>query len=198
VTDSTRRNATAILLNGGASTRLGRDKATLRVRGHTMLERAIDVLAAVVDEILVVGRPEACPPHPAVTRAIADAVGRTGPLGGIYTGLMAMSRPYGFVVACDMPCLDAEVIRRQLALAPRADAVVPTWDGYWEPLHAVYSQDCLPAARRQLESGDLRIRSFYGAVDVLFWDVVADGIGTRPFTNVNTKADLAALLREPG
>jgi len=194
--DWTRRHVSGIVLNGGASTRLGRDKATLRVGDRTMLELVVDRLAPLFDEILVVGRPQACPPHPAVTKAIPDAIRGAGPLGGIYTGLMTMSHPFGFCVACDMPCLDPRVIRRQLDLARvrRADAIVPAWDGYWEPLHAAYSQDCLPAARRQLESGDFRIRSFFDAVEVIFWDIRAEGIATRSFTNVNTRGDLAALL----
>jgi len=109
-----------------------------------------------------------------------------------------MTRPFGFFVACDMPWLDPQVIRRQLDVLreTQADAVVPAWDGYWEPLHAVYSQECLPAARRQIESGDFRIRGFFATVNTLFWDVLAEGISTRPFTNVNTKSDLAALLRQ--
>jgi len=65
-----------------------------------------------------------------------------------------------------------------------------------EPLHAAYSQDCLPAARRQIEKGDLRIRGFYDEVNVLFWDILAEGLSPRAFTNVNTKSDLAALLGE--
>jgi molybdopterin-guanine dinucleotide biosynthesis protein A len=109
-----------------------------------------------------------------------------------------MTRPFGFVVACDMPLLDPAVIRRQLEVlrASQADAVVPVWDSYLEPLHAVYSQDCLPAVRRQIESGDLRIRRFFDSVNVLYWDVVAEGISPRAFANVNTKSELVALLGE--
>jgi len=193
-----KRRVSAIILNGGASTRFGTDKAALAIRGRTLLERTVDTLAPLFDEILVVGRPDACPSHPAITQAVADRVVGAGPLGGITTGLLAMTRPYGFFVACDMPCLDPLVIRRQLHIARReaADAVVPSWNRYWEPLHAVYSQDCLPAARRQLDSGNLRIRSFFAHIHVVFWDILAAGLSRRPFTNVNTRSDLAALLGE--
>ena len=190
---------------------MGSDKAMLRVGGQTLIERTLDILAALFDEILVVGRP--LPPslltrHAARgTHQIPDAIPCAGPLGGIYTGLLTMAKPWGFFVACDMPCLDADVIRRQLDVVQGtdADAVVPCWtcpersrrDGYWEPLHAAYSQDCLPAARRQIEKGDLRIRGFYNEVNVLFWDILAAGLSPRAFTNVNTKSDLAALLGLP-
>ena len=198
MSDWTRRNVAGIVLNGGASVRLGTDKAVLEVAGRTLLERAVDVLAMLFDEVLVVGRPQTCPPHPAVSRAVPDSVPGIGPLGGIVTALEAMSRPFGFVVACDMPCLDPAVIRRQLRVLRTSDcdAVVPAWDGYWEPLHAVYAHTCLPAARSQVAAGNYRIRSFFGQIDVHFWDVAAEGISTRPFTNVNTKSDLAALLAD--
>ena len=207
-----RRNVSGIVLNGGLSRRMGSDKCGLVVGGRSLIERTLDVLAKLFDEILVVGRPipDAIAGSPVsrhasrVTRHVPDAIPGSGPLAGIYTGLLAMTRPLGFFVACDMPCLDPEVIRRQIdvARASDADVVVPCWEDrrvqvctpYVEPLHALYSQDCLPAARRQIESGDFRIRGFFRHVKVLFWDVRAEGISTKPFTNINTKSDLAALL----
>jgi len=222
-----RDNVTGLILNGGASRRFGSDKAALRVAGRTLLERTLDLFATLFDEVLVVGRPvpssllthhasritgnvprpaSRVPAPPPVassrhaargTRQVPDVIPGAGPLGGIYTGLLAMSRPFGFFVACDMPLLDATVVRRQLEVLREsdADAVVPTWDGYLEPLHAAYSQDCLPAVRRQLESGDVRIRRFFDSVNVLYWDVAAEGISPRAFANVNTKSDLVALFR---
>jgi molybdopterin-guanine dinucleotide biosynthesis protein A len=195
-----RANVSGIVLNGGDSQRLGRDKALLRIGGRALIERALDPLAALFDEVLVVGRPEAVPEHPAVTRAVRDVVAGVGPLGGICTGLQAMGRPLGFVVACDMPWLDAPVIRRQLAVLREtgADAVVPRWEGYWEPLHAAYSRACLPVAEARIAARDFRIRSFFEEVRVHFWDVAAEGLSTRPFTNVNTKGDLAAVVEQGG
>jgi len=194
----TRRHVSGIILNGGESTRLGRDKAALVIDGRTLLEHAVEKLARCFDEILLVGRPDAFPDHPAITQAIPDIIPDAGPLGGIYTGLLAMSRPYGLFVACDMPCLDARVIRRQVEVlrASNVDAVVPCWNGYREPLHAIYSRACLLAVRRRLASGDYRIRGFFDEVRVLLWNVLAEGISTRPFTNVNTRSDLAAVVGE--
>ncbi len=195
-----RANVSGIVLNGGESVRFGRDKAWERLAGRTLIERVLDTLGSLFGEVLVVGRPEAAPAHPAVTEALPDAVPGVGPLGGICTGLEAMSRPVGFFAACDMPWLDADVIRRQLALVREghADAVVPRWDGYWEPLHAAYAVACLPAARDQLARCDYRIRSFFGQVRVRFWDIRAEGLSTRPFANVNTRNDLATLLEADG
>jgi len=197
MSDWARANVSGIILNGGASRRFGSDKAALIVDGRPLLDRTVDVLGSLFGEILLIGRPAPSLRHASrVTRHVPDLIPGAGPLGGIYTGLVAMTRPWGFFVACDMPLLDAAVIRRQLEVlrASEADAVVPTWDGYWEPLHAAYSQDCLPSVRRQSESGDLRIRRFYDSVNVLFWDVIAEGISPHAFANVNTKGDLVALL----
>lgn len=200
--DWARANVAGIILNGGASRRFGSDKSALILNGRSILARTLDVLGSLFGELLIVGRPVSFSPltrHALrFTCQLPDFVPGAGPLGGIYTGLLAMTRPFGFFVACDMPLLDPAVIRRQLQVLREsaADAVVPKWNGYWEPLHAAYSQDCLPAVRRQIESGDFRIRSFFAAVNVLYWDVVAEGISPRAFANINTKSDLAALLGE--
>jgi len=217
-----RRNVVGMVLNGGQSRRMGRDKAALRISGRALIERTLDILWSLFDEVLVVGRPvapdgtdgtygtdrtteplEAAPSHPSRltphasrgTRHVPDAIPGAGPLGGIYSGLLAMSRPFGFVVACDMPCLDASVIARQLEVLREsgADAVVPHWESYLEPLHAAYSRTCLPAIQRQIDRGDFRIRSFFGSVRVACWDVLAEGIALDAFANVNTRSELAAL-----
>jgi len=196
--DWIRRNVSGIVLNGGHSRRMGTDKASLRIAGRTLLDHTLDLLSGLFDETLVVGRPiPSFPTHASrITRHVPDSIPGAGPLGGIYSGLLAMSHPFGFFVACDMPCLDPRVIRRQFDVLREtgADAVVPCWNGYWEPLHAAYSQDCLPAARQQLEEGDLRIRSFFPRITAHFWDIRAAGLSPRSFANVNTKADLIALF----
>ncbi len=199
--DWIRNNVAAIVLNGGRSARFGSDKAAIPLGGgRTLLEAILDLLGGIFDQVLVVGRPETAPPHPALWRAVADEVPGSGPLGGIHSGLKAMTKPLGFVVACDMPRLDPSVIRRQLAVARRsgADAVVPTWDGYLEPLHAVYSRRCLGAIERKLAEGERRIRSFFPLVDLFPWDVRAEGIAPEVFANINTRADYLAFIARSG
>src|SRR5439155_1414879 len=77
--------------------------------------------------------------HGLAVDTVADRFPGAGPLAGIHAALLAARHPHAFVAACDMPGLDADVIRFLLARIGDADAVVPRWDGDVEPLHAVYA-----------------------------------------------------------
>jgi molybdopterin-guanine dinucleotide biosynthesis protein A len=182
----------AVVLAGGAGTRMGCDKASLVFRGKT-LRGLFDKMLVI--EILVVGRePNGFDSHGA-DAVLPDEAPGAGPLGGIATGLKRMRSERGFFVACDMPLLDARVVSAQLyeASVADADAVVPVHDGRHEPLHAVYSKACLPAAERLIASGDRRVRALFEEVRTHYWDVRAAGLEATSFANVNTREDLAAL-----
>jgi molybdopterin-guanine dinucleotide biosynthesis protein A len=122
----------------------------------------------------------------------------TGPLGGIYTALSAASHPHVLVVACDMPWLNRPLLEYMTELRHTADVVVPRWDKFPEPLHAVYSKACLEPIREKLEAEMFKITAFYGRVKVRFVERAEierfdpDG---RSFVNVNTPDELAARER---
>ncbi len=127
-----------------------------------------------------------------------DLYPETGPLGGIYTALHAAAHPHVLVVACDMPWLNRPLLEHMVGLRETADVIVPRWDKFPEPLHAVYSKACLEPIQEKLEAGMLKITAFYGRVSVRFVDRPAieqfDPAG-RSFVNVNTPDDLAARQR---
>ncbi|HEX5370591.1 MAG TPA: molybdenum cofactor guanylyltransferase, partial [Dehalococcoidia bacterium] len=100
--------AAAIILAGGRSTRLGRDKASEVLLERTLLQRAIDAFAGLAEEYVVVrAAGQALPQVEAqgTLRIVEDAYPQTGPLGGIYTGLDTMQTTHAVVVACDLPLL---------------------------------------------------------------------------------------------
>ena len=113
-----------IILAGGRSTRMGRDKALLQIDGETMLARTVRIVSEVMPEVLIVGR-TTLPPGLSGVTAVPDAYGETGPLGGIVTGLTRVTAEQVLVVSCDLPHLQADVLRLLVALAPGFDAVVP-------------------------------------------------------------------------
>ena len=198
MTDPSQRDVTGIVLAGGASKRMGRDKSLLSVGGRTLIQRTVDVLSSLFDEILVVADREDRFENLPRVRVVGDVVRDIGPLGGIYTGLMRASNSSGFVVACDMPLLDPEVIAGQLELwcTLEAEALVPVLDGRPEPLHSIYAKRCLPAIRSQIERGDYRVRAIFDAVEVRFWQ--PEPGEARAFTNVNTPDNWAELLGDGG
>ncbi len=196
-----------VILAGGASWRLGRDKALERIGDKTLIERAVDSLAPLTTEVLVVvARPEqAVALHlPPSVRVVSDRYPGRGSLGGIFTGLDASAEPWSLVVACDMPFLNGELLHHLIEASSNVDAVVPLLGGQPEPLHALYSKACLASMERMVRAGDLKIAPLFEAVRVRYVDEgTIDRIDPRhlSFFNINTRADLeeaARLLREVG
>src|SRR5947209_3261783 len=103
-------SATGIILAGGRSRRMGRDKALLRIEGETLLERTVRVTRALADEVIVVGRPRL--EGPGGVLRLEDERPDSGPLGGLYTGLRHASNAVTIVVACDLPNVETAVLRR--------------------------------------------------------------------------------------
>ena len=185
-----------IVLAGGMSRRLGRDKAVEQLEGEPLITRVIGRLSQVSEEMVVVvnemERASALP-LPESAKVAVDIYPGKGPLGGIFTGLSAADGDWGIVVACDMPFLNVELLKHMLSLRDGFDAVVPILAGRPEPTHALYSRVCLPHIERKLKADDLKISSFFGDVHVKF--VQEDDINRLDperlsFFNVNTQQDL--------
>ncbi|MFQ3663698.1 MAG: molybdenum cofactor guanylyltransferase [Chloroflexaceae bacterium] len=161
----------AIILAGGASRRLGSDKRRLRLwgeQGPMLLEHTLALVNELCDESLVaLNDPERWPELPA--RLVRDVCAGAGPLGGIYTGLLACAHRYALVLACDMPFLRRDLLAAMLALprnydvlALRAAAPRATRNDLGiEPLHTVYSRACLPAMREALEAGEHQVAALF-------------------------------------
>ena len=196
----------AIVLAGGLSRRLGRDKALEPFEGEPLIQRVIGRLSRFTDETVVVVNSEARGSElqlPDGAVIAVDIFPDSGSLGGIFTGLTAAMNEWGFVVACDMPFLSADLILHMLTLRSGYDAVVPRLDGYPEPTHAAYSSACLPHIQRRLEARELKIAGFFDDVRVrTFSEEEVDDIdpGRLSFFNVNTPEDLerAVTLAEEG
>ena len=127
---------------------------------------------------------------------VADRYPGCGPLAGIHAATLASRFPHVFVAACDMPGLDADVIRFLVARIGAADAVVPCWNGDVEPLHAVYAAHCGPAIEACLRAGRHALRDFLAGARVDYVDEAelgAVGGAAASLTNVNTPEELAAV-----
>lgn len=188
------------VLAGGKGVRLGRDKARVALGGATLLDRAIATLASFCADVLVVGRTLEVAPRPGV-RSLTDLRPGSGALGGIYTALVTAAYPLCVVVACDMPFLNAALLRSLVALADEADVVAPLVHGHPETLHAVYRRTCIPHIEAQLDRGELKIARFFDAVRVRY----VDRAEMEPFDpelrslfNINYPEELAAAQRAFG
>ena len=187
---------TGIVLAGGKSRRLGRDKALLSVGNSTLIERIIGIVSQVADPVAVISNSPDKLRHLNVP-VVTDLMPGRGALGGIYTGL-SMSRTHqSLFVACDLPFISADLLRLLIDQADGYDVVLPRSAGGYEPLCAVYTRDCLDPIRSQLERGDLRIRAFFPSVRVKVVDRDAlrpyDPEG-RAFLNINTEEEYQQAL----
>lgn len=161
--------ATSIVLAGGKNLRLGRRKALETVCGKTLIERVVERLRPLTDRILVVTSQEQPPLTITGVEVLVDVYPGRGPLGGIYTGLLASRSLYSVVAACDMPFLNTELLRYMIELSPDFDVVIPRLgEEMVEPLHAIYSRNCLDNMKTQLERNQLRINSLLNAVRVRY------------------------------
>ncbi|MDI6718315.1 MAG: molybdenum cofactor guanylyltransferase [Methanomicrobiales archaeon] len=150
-----------IVLVGGEARRAGgQEKYFFEYQGKTFLERLISTLQGVVDEIILVAKDiEQCERFSHLPRiiCISDIRRGIGPIGGLHAGVVQARGEKVFVAACDMPCINREVIEFLFSRLEDYDAVIPVWDGErMEPLHAVYRRSALLAYLEEHEALSLR------------------------------------------
>jgi molybdenum cofactor guanylyltransferase len=184
---------TVAIMAGGQSSRMGQDKSFVPFQGRPMIEVVRERVAGLGAELVVITNKPDEYAHLGLPM-YSDVYPNMGPLGGIYTAVYHARHPYTLVVACDMPWLNRDLLAYMIGLRRQADIIVPRWDKFPEPLHAIYSKACLPPILAQLQSGQLKVVRFYGQVQVHFVDRPAieqfdkDG---RSFANLNTPEDLS-------
>lgn len=194
------RSITAVVLAGGRSRRLGRNKALELVGGVPLIARVTSAIEPISSETVVVVAEEeqaSVLPLPTQARVVRDLYPNSGSLGGILTGLTAASRAWALVVACDMPFLSQALLADMASARSSYDAVVPLLDGRPEPIHALYSKDCIGPIRKNVDAGELKISAFFEMVRVKYLPqlkVEALDPGLWSFFNVNTPADLEIAM----
>jgi len=213
-------NCSAMILAGGASRRMGRDKAWIEIQGKPLVLHVVDRLRELTDDIVIVTNDPA--PYASLGYTlVADEAPQGGPLAGLAAGLAAARNDAVIAVAVDMPFLNTDLLRYLVSLAADADVVLPSFpidapasttegvqgggrkgkgergkDLDQHPLHAVYRRACLAPIRAALARGERRLNSFYADVRVRVVSVEEiarydpDG---RSFWNINTPEDLARV-----
>lgn len=193
-------DAAAAVLAGGEGRRLGADKTSLEIGGKPVLDGIVEQLSQVFSRLLLVvknGGSELEGRYGPQVRVVRDMVAGKGPLVGIYTALELSPAPYVFIMACDMPYPNPDLVRRLLSLAPGREAVVPRRGEYIEPLFAVYSRGIRERARERVESNRLKIHTLIDELDVRYLEeeeIAACDPGFRSFFNINTPEDLGQVL----
>jgi len=181
------RQATAIIMAGGGSSRMGTDKSMLPIKGQSMIEAICEQLRGFFDEILISAN-EVDKFAFLGFEVIPDKVPEQGPLMGIASALEASANELNFVVACDIPKINLACVNRMLteALESQADIVVPTTgEEKYEPLFAIYRKTALEAINKTLSSGKRKITEVFTLCRVKHIELD----NTDWLVNLNTMAD---------
>jgi molybdopterin-guanine dinucleotide biosynthesis protein A len=188
---------TGIILSGGKSLRMGENKAFVQFEGIPIIERIHNLFRELFQEIIIVtNQKELFSGFD--SRIISDLIPDRGVLGGLYTGIFFSTFTYSFCVACDMPLIRRTVVQYLIENAAGYDVIVPRTSDGLQPLHAIYSKNCLDPMKKIMEKGNYKILDFYDMVKVKIIEE-DDFISLDPFResfiNVNTPEDLFFIRR---
>jgi molybdopterin-guanine dinucleotide biosynthesis protein A len=183
------------ILVGGASSRMGRDKARLEWHGVPLVRRVADALGSCLTQVRLVTRPGAEPPLD--LPCIEDSETDRAPIVGIHAALRACGRAAVLVAACDLPEIDPRFVLALLALVPvdgDFDVVAPQRGQHLEPLLAVYRPRILPEVERRIRAGELGLQKLLRSVMTL--RVPEEELRSidpelRSLRNVNQPSDLS-------
>jgi molybdopterin-guanine dinucleotide biosynthesis protein A len=180
------------ILAGGQSRRMGQDKAFLEVGRQTVIERVIECVLPLSDDVFISTNSPGKYAQFGL-RMEPDAIPKKATLGGIYSAILAARYSHVLIVACDLPFLNPNLLRYLIALAPTADVVAPLiYPPQPETTHAVYSKNCLPAIKTRLQADKLRIIGFFANVSVNYVErdeIVRFDPNLYSFINMNSPAD---------
>ena len=179
----------AVLAGGKAQRFGGQDKTQLKLGPENLLDRTLDILNSFCTEILISSN--TLPQKPG-RRIVPDQKNGQGPLGAIYSCLLAASNPYLMVVAGDMPFITPGALINLWHERESYDVIIPRSPDGMQPLAAIYKQSCIPYIAAQLKENNFKIRSFFDDVRVKviacsnFPDIYPD----NTFLNINSPDDL--------
>jgi molybdenum cofactor guanylyltransferase len=159
--------AAAIILSGGKSSRMGTNKALLKINEKSNIERIRDELAGQFSDILLVTNDPETYDFLGLKMASDYYTGK-GPLAGIHAGLEASPYDVNVVVACDMPFISGELAKYLAESCSGYDAVIPVIDGVQNPLFAAYDKKVAAIAAQKIENGRLAIKAMLDELNVLY------------------------------
>ena len=193
----TQRQISCIILAGGKNARMGREKAYLRIGERTIIEEQSDALGRIFDEIIIVANSQNYFKN-IDAKVVTDIIPDLGPLGGLYSGLAVSSNIHSFLIACDMPFINLQLIDYMIKQIGENDIVIPLSSKGIETLFAVYSLNCLETIRRQVEFKNLKlldILTFFKVRYISQEEVEKFDPKEFSFFNVNSPKDYEEALK---
>ena len=188
---------TGIILSGGKSTRMGEDKAFIELEGVPIVRRIYTLFKELFQEVIIVTNQQELFKN-FDSKIYSDLIPNQGALGGLYTGLFFSTFQYSFCVACDMPFIKKALVQYIINHIEGEDVIVPRTEDGLQPLHAIYSKNCLDPIKIIMEQGRYKIIDFYNQVNVKIVEekdfTVLDPL-RESFINVNTPDELHSIIK---
>ena len=202
-----RLHASLLLLAGGQGSRMGgRNKLYLELEGSLLIENTLELVAPLFKEVILLVAPgESSKVKETLSTLISkwditvteDRVQARGPLEGLYNGLCHMNEEWGFLLGCDMPSPDPDVIKGMSSFCSvNNDAIVAERQGFLEPLHAFYRKNCIGAVSDAMLRGDRKIKQFYNDIRLTVINekkLKEFGDERSSFFNLNTPHDVEKM-----
>jgi molybdopterin-guanine dinucleotide biosynthesis protein A len=189
---------TGIILAGGKNTRMGENKAFIRVKGRRIIDRTAELFHEIFGHVILVTNETVAYSH-LTLEIVADLIPESSALIGIYTGLFYAATPYCFVVACDMPFLNRKVIDYMVSIRKDYDVVLPVLDDGYHPTHALYSSRCVTPIAQLIRTGNFKITDFFNRVtvrEVTPKELRALDPPMEAVLNINTPEDLERVQHQ--
>lgn len=176
---------TGVVVAGGKSSRMGMDKGAILFGDKYLVQYSIDALKPLCSKLLISTQNEwyAQFGYPLINDIIKDC----GPMGGIYSSLLAAETPYIVALACDLPFINTQILEKLIANIHDYDCIVPRIGNKYEPLCAVYSKSMIPSIEQCIHAGYYALRDLIEKSNHLFLDFSND---PAAFMNLNTMNDL--------
>jgi molybdopterin-guanine dinucleotide biosynthesis protein A len=189
---------TGVILSGGKSTRMGENKAFIEIEGIPIIHRIHTLFEKLFKEIIIVTDQKGRFSN-INAKIYSDLFPNKGVLGGIYTGLFFSTFQYAFCVACDMPFLKESIIKFLMKKIKGYEVVVPKTKDGLQPLHAIYSKNCLEPIKKIIEQDKYKVIDLYPMVKVKI--VKEDEFSyldpmNESFINVNTPEELHLIKKK--
>ncbi|MEC5422520.1 molybdenum cofactor guanylyltransferase [Virgibacillus sp. C22-A2] len=176
-----------VILSGGKSSRMGTNKALLKLGNKKVIEHIADELQSLTDEVIIVTN------EPSLytfldLQLICDRHQDKGPLAGLESAFHHINADTFVVAACDMPFVKQSVYAHLLQQTENYDAAVPIYNRQIHPLSAVYKRSVLPLMQQRLENNELQVKGFYDQIHVNYineYGDLADEVVRKHFFNMN-------------
>jgi len=184
------REVSGFVLAGGASRRMGTDKASLAFGGERLVDRQVRLLRAVCRSVAIIGPPARF--VRAGTPVYEDEISGKGPLGGIHAGLRRARTEFSLFLSCDMPLMETRFLRylsAQAMATPALATVPPAWTGARYPLCIVLRGEALARVASCLKFGQNQVGRFLSRTPrraITKAEFERAGFSTRIFCNLNT------------